>query len=252
MEILSHKNHRQLLDYLPYIRSTLREWILVDVRLVQGAARKVTILDISTLLHRLMGEREGKLYICNEREILMLLRWDSALPFEQVALQVEAALPMGACTVTAHAPTPEGLAKFEMVVAASADIGLGDIRPRGKNNIILVADDDMYMRLMVKKGAGTQYEVHEAADGLEAVEAYKKYMPNILFLDIHMPHMDGTDTLGEILKVDPNGYIVMLSADSSRENVSLTVHRGAKGFLTKPFTKEKLQDYIRACPTIAI
>jgi two-component system chemotaxis response regulator CheY len=116
-----------------------------------------------------------------------------------------------------------------------------------ENIIVLVADDDMYMRLLVKKGVGVGTVVHEVADGSEVLSAYKTHVPNILFLDIHMPNLEGPIVLRSILEFDPNAYIVMLSADSTPENVKMTSQYGAKGFLGKPFTKEKLQDYVKKC-----
>jgi two-component system chemotaxis response regulator CheY len=194
--------------------------------------------------------KEGKLYICNNREILMLLRWGPNHNTAEISKSVEERLPAGSCEVHAHEPTPEGIAKFEMLITYKKPVALADLRRARREKIILIADDDMYMRMLVKKGASDGATVHEIADGGEVLAAYKKYVPDILFLDIHMPNKEGTDILQDILALDSNAYIIMLSADSSRENVSLALKQGAKGFLTKPFTKEKLQEYIRKCPTI--
>ncbi|OFW87090.1 MAG: hypothetical protein A3J37_05440 [Alphaproteobacteria bacterium RIFCSPHIGHO2_12_FULL_45_9] len=116
--------------------------------------------------------------------------------------------------------------------------------------IILIADDDMYMRMLIKKGIGSHYTVQEVIHGSEIVAAYKKYLPDILFLDIHMPGKDGLENLEAILTYDPQAYIIMLSSDSSPENVIWTTKHGAKGFIAKPFAKDKLVEYVKKCPTI--
>ncbi|MGE3624284.1 MAG: response regulator transcription factor [Bdellovibrionales bacterium] len=248
---MSHKNQQELLDYLPHIKSFLKEWLFVDVRLTENSDKDFTIGNAAELLHALFESKEGKLYICNDREILMLLRWGARPDPARIARSVEEKLPQGSCDVHVHESTPEGIAKFEMLITYRKPVSLADIRRARTEKIVLVADDDMYMRMLVKKGAGEGLTVHEAADGKDILSAYKKHVPDMLLLDIHMPNMDGTAVLRDVLAVDPKAYVIMLSADSSRENVEQTLQKGAKGFLTKPFTKEKLQEYIRKCPTIA-
>jgi len=249
MEILSHKNHQELLGYLPHIKSSLTEWLFVDVRLTPDSHKDFTIANAAELIHALFKNREGKIYICNEREILMLMRGGKGHAPESIAKDIAARLPEGSCEVHVRAPTSEGIAKIELLIAYKKPVTLADIRRARQEKVVLVADDDMYMRMLVKKGVSGA-TVQEVARGDEVLAAYKQHIPDMLLLDIHLPQMDGPQVLREILAVDPQAYVVMLSADSSRENVALTAQKGAKGFLTKPFTKEKLQEYVQKCPTI--
>jgi DNA-binding NtrC family response regulator len=115
----------------------------------------------------------------------------------------------------------------------------------------MIADDDMYVRKLVKKGMESHVQVHEVVDGNEVLAAYREYVPDVVFLDIHMPSKDGTEVLKELLIADPQAYVIMLSADSSLSNVEWSMRQGAKGFLTKPFTRGKLLEYISRCPTIS-
>lgn len=115
---------------------------------------------------------------------------------------------------------------------------------------ILIADDDLYVRTLLKKAIGTTAAVAEVTHGDEVVETYMRLRPDILFLDIHLPGRMGTDILSEIIALDASAYIVMLSADSSEENVLNATRLGAKFFLTKPFTKDKVLAVIERCPTI--
>src|SRR5262249_46355619 len=125
-----------------------------------------------------------------------------------------------------------------------------EIRSGRKENIILIADDDLYMRTLVKKGITGNFTVHEVGDGAEVLTKYIETVPDILLLDIHLPNIDGKELLNKILTCDPQAFVVMLSADSSPENVKMTLTRGAKGFLAKPFTKERLQDSMKGCATV--
>jgi DNA-binding NarL/FixJ family response regulator len=63
--------------------------------------------------------------------------------------------------------------------------------------------------------------------------------------------MPGAGILTDILAVDPDAYVIMFSADSSRHNVERTALQGAKGIMAKPFSKDKLMEYIERCPTLS-
>ena len=123
-------------------------------------------------------------------------------------------------------------------------------RQQRQDNIILIADDDLLIRSMLKKSLGSYGDVTVLEDGTEVVDVYLKILPDILFLDIHLPGQSGFDILDEILMFDQDAYVVMLSSDSDKDNVLNTRKMGAKGFLAKPFTKEKLEESLWKCPTI--
>ena len=54
------------------------------------------------------------------------------------------------------------------------------------------------------------------------------------------------------MEVDPQAYVIMLSADANKDRIMDCIKMGAKGFIAKPFNGEKLFDYIRRCPTIRV
>lgn len=253
MEIVNQKNHEELLRYLPYVKLSIQDWLFVDVRLTDLQEAGISIEKAAESVHALFKSREGKIYVCNEQEILMIVRWGKEMPASIVADSVGKALPEKGCQIFVQEPTMGGIAKLEILITYKKPVLVlspADIRATRRENIVMVADDDMYMRLLVRKGLGPQYSVIEIADGKEITESYQKTNPDILLLDIHMPNMNGTNVLQEVLKKDPKAFVVMLSADSSRENVQAAAHKGAKGFLTKPFSREKLQEYVNKCPTI--
>jgi len=253
MEILYHKtDHRAFLTYLPHIKSSLREWLFIEVHLTDRSDKNFTVNDAANLLQVLFKDKEGKLYICNDNEIIVVLHWGKTYTLSEVTRTVEQHLPEGSCEVHVQEPTPEGLAKLEILITYRKPVAptFSDIRRTRMENVIMVADDDMYMRMLVKKGVPPRTRVCEVVDGGEIIAAYKKYMPDILFLEIHMPNADGTDVLRSILEMDPAAYVVMLSADSSQENVEWTTQNGAKEFLAKPFSKDRLMECVKECPTI--
>jgi two-component system, chemotaxis family, chemotaxis protein CheY len=252
MEILFHQNYKEFLEYLPNIKSSLKEWLFTDVRLTVNCDKDFTVTQAADLLYGLFKNKEGKLYICNDREIIIMLRWGKGYALSEVTRNIERHLPEGSCEVHVHEPTPEGLGKLELLITYKKPAvapSMADIRGMRRENIVVVADDDMYIRFLVKEGMSAHATVYEVSDGSEIIAAYKKYVPDILLLDIHMPNMDGTKVLQDILAIDPPAHIVMLSGDSSLENVKYTTQHGAKGFMTKPFKKDKLLEYFRKCPT---
>jgi two-component system chemotaxis response regulator CheY len=250
MDILSHKNYRELLDYLPTIKQTLKEWQLVDVRLLDED-EGFTVARAAALLQNLFKERDGKIYLCNDNDIFMLIRWGQANHPQQIARRIEATLPPGSCLVEVQQPTSDGLQKLVVKIKMGQAPEGSDAsrRVRRRENVVLVADDDMYMRTLVKKGIAAQATLYEVDNGREVIAAYKKYQPDVLFLDIHLPGKTGTEILTDLMNADPDAYVIMFSSDSSKDNVELAMQQGARGFMTKPFSREKLMEYLKKCPT---
>ncbi|MBI5378330.1 MAG: response regulator [Thaumarchaeota archaeon] len=87
----------------------------------------------------------------------------------------------------------------------------------------IVIDDDpdtveLFCEYLELKGI---HVIGKGYDGKEAVELYQKMRPDIVFLDIMMPHYDGFYATKEIQKVDPNAKIIMVTADLTSD----TAHR---------------------------
>ena len=115
---------------------------------------------------------------------------------------------------------------------------------------ILIVEDDAFSRKLIRNVLNKQYHVIDVEDGKDAVETYILISPDIIFLDIDLPDINGHEILESILKIDPSAYIVMLSGNSDQDNVIRAIKEGAKGFVTKPFVKDRLYKYISECPTV--
>jgi CheY-like chemotaxis protein len=105
---------------------------------------------------------------------------------------------------------------------------------------VLVVDDDPFIRKLVattlEDVAG--FELHEAADGHQAIEVAKRERPTIVFLDVDMPGLDGITTC-ERLRADDatsEATIVMLTAAHGDGVERRAEEAGADLFLTKPFS----------------
>ena len=104
-----------------------------------------------------------------------------------------------------------------------------------------MVDDTAIMRVIVGRILrDAQFEVVEAANGAEAIQAFFSLKPDVVLLDLNMDGLDGTDALRGILQIDANARIVVCSAMSDAHTVITVLKLGAKGYVTKPFTPEKL------------
>jgi two-component system, chemotaxis family, chemotaxis protein CheY len=112
---------------------------------------------------------------------------------------------------------------------------------------ILVTDDAEFMRMQLKDmitKAG--YEVvGEAENGNVAVELYEKLRPDLVTMDITMPEMDGVSAVKEIRKLDPNAKIIMCSAMGQQNMVLEAIQAGAKDFLVKPFSADRIAEALK-------
>lgn len=110
---------------------------------------------------------------------------------------------------------------------------------------ILVTDDSKMARKMVIKTLKDiiqdDIEIHEAQNGQEALDLYKEILPNIVFLDLTMPVMDGFDALKEIKKFDNKAKVVIISADIQKLSVDKVLELGAFNFIKKPIDSVKMQ-----------
>lgn len=109
---------------------------------------------------------------------------------------------------------------------------------------ILLVEDDAFSRRLVKNILQKNYEVIEAENAREAYFKYIKNAPNIVFMDINLPDGSGMNLLENIAAVDTQSFIVMLSGNAYKDNILLSMQRGAKGFVAKPFPKEKIEGYL--------
>jgi len=108
---------------------------------------------------------------------------------------------------------------------------------------VLIVDDSRVACTMltnhVNKIAGFTV-VAKAANGVEAIETYDKVRPDIVFMDVVLPGMDGITALKKILEVNAEARVIVWSAMDDDMTVKKAFLAGAKAFLPKPYDQKKL------------
>lgn len=112
---------------------------------------------------------------------------------------------------------------------------------------IVIADDELYIRLLVKDILEPEYVILEASDGEEALNITRTQQPDLVLMDILMPKLDGytacyTIKTNELTKDIP---VVMLTGIGHELNRQLSQEMGATGYITKPFNPEDMLDKVR-------
>jgi two-component system alkaline phosphatase synthesis response regulator PhoP len=112
---------------------------------------------------------------------------------------------------------------------------------------IVVADDELYIRLLVKDILEPEYVILEASNGEEAVIITRTQQPDLVLMDILMPKLDGYTACyaiktDELTKAIP---VIMLTGIGHELNKQFSQEMGATAYVTKPFNPENLLDKVR-------
>ncbi len=107
---------------------------------------------------------------------------------------------------------------------------------------VLIVDDSLFMRklLRVKLEKAGVIVVDEAVDGYDAIEKYKRSLPDLVLMDIVMPRMNGIESLKHIKRYHPNAKVIMLTAMGQEKLKEEAKRLGVMYFITKPFKDEEL------------
>ena len=111
---------------------------------------------------------------------------------------------------------------------------------------ILICDDAAFMRMMLKdimKRIGYS-EVYEAENSKKAIEKYIEFKPDLVFMDITMPEMDGIEALKKIIAHDKNATVIMCAAIGQSPLAVETMKNGAKDVIFKPYNIERVKEII--------
>lgn len=112
---------------------------------------------------------------------------------------------------------------------------------------VLIVDDSLIIRKNLTKFLTTLGHsiAGEAKTGVEAVSECKHLNPDLITMDITMPEMDGITAVKEIRKTNKDVKIIMSTSHGQEQMVLDAIKAGARGYILKPITQDKLEDAIQ-------
>lgn len=116
---------------------------------------------------------------------------------------------------------------------------------------VLIVDDTKNIRLLLTKCLEHEgYQVETAGDGPQALEAFKRSAFDLVFLDIKMPGLSGTEVLKQIREMGISTPVIIITAYASVKNAVECTKLGAVSYLQKPFTADRIKVILNECFTI--
>lgn len=128
--------------------------------------------------------------------------------------------------------------------------GPGTGRPSGMNSAIrlLAVDDHPIYRAGLAALIAAYPDlklIAEAANGQEAIEAYRKHRPDVVLMDLSMPVMGGVEAIGALTTEFPDARIIALTTWDGDADIHRALEAGAKGYLLKDVVAEEIAGAIR-------
>jgi len=113
-----------------------------------------------------------------------------------------------------------------------------------KDNLSILIIEDQEFFLEVFRIAFSEYNIISASSGEEGLQQFYNHPIDIVILDICLPDIDGFKVLTEIRNIDPDAFVLIISALNNNDYVKKCRDLGAVGFLGKPYEKEYIEYYI--------
>jgi len=238
-------NQQEILAFIPAIKANLAEWQIVTIRLANIHMSQPE--EIQRKFLKVYSGKEGLSFITKDNRVIFIIRLGKLDNYTRLKNDIEKQMEGHRCRVIAKRVNKQNLNQVSIDLSdneGSQERTLYTAREERKENVILVAEDDAFIRKTLQKLLGKTAVIHEVDDGSNVLEAYEKYNPDITILDIHMPNQNGLELMQGVFDLDYDAFIIVTSADSVRSNVLDAIAKGAAGFLAKPIQKERLSDFL--------
>jgi CheY-like chemotaxis protein len=159
---------------------------------------------------------------------------------------VDEKLEMPRATIPDHA---NGARKESAVITSNFPSGINVKNPKGNREYLLLIEDetevaDLAAEMLAEEG----YKVILAREGFEALKIYEKMGQQIglVILDFFLPVMDGDAVFDELRILNPNVNVVLSSGFAEQSKIAAMLAQGLRGFIPKPYTREKLLEQVRS------
>jgi two-component system chemotaxis response regulator CheY len=122
---------------------------------------------------------------------------------------------------------------------------------------IMIVDDSKVVRgkisQIIKQAGNTDLSISGIAkNGLEAINLCKQTMPDLATMDLTMPEVDGVEAISNLVNINPDILILVVSALSDKATAIEALKRGAHGFLCKPFSDAELTEALNELITAGV
>lgn len=160
-------------------------------------------------------------------------------------------LSLAGCAVTQvnTATVGERLKRAAGGSRSSAHSVLYRHRAARQKNTVMVADDDALICETLGKALEKFGPVVTVQDPAKVVQAYIDTSPDCLFLDLHFGEKSGLDMIDDIVGLDRDAHIVMLTIDNKATAAAAAKQHGAKSFIAKPFDMTRIEYELSRSPT---
>lgn len=110
----------------------------------------------------------------------------------------------------------------------------------------IIADDEQHIRKLIGLALTTMKAevLAEARDGQQAVELYQSMKPDIIFMDLNMPVLDGVSAIKKVRALDPHACAIVITSMDSSDLVNEALDAGAAGYILKSTPIEEIKKLI--------
>lgn len=251
MIFIGKENKNQILTFIPLIKDNYEFWHIVSINF--DAKDKSEATEIIKNFVEANQNVEGFCYLENDKKAVSIMNLGTVDNYGEIKSNIESKLEGKKCKVLAKKMSANGLKQIQINLTKGSDSKAGDVlfkeRENRAKNVVLIADDDLFVRKSLKSLLSGIAEIHESEKGSDVVGAYLTCNPDVVILDIHMPERSGLELVNDLNTQDTNAFVVVSSSDSIKENILKAIDGGAVGFLAKPAKKERLFEYLEQCIT---
>lgn len=115
-----------------------------------------------------------------------------------------------------------------------------------RRRVMTVDDSAAILTIIAAYLEDSEFEVVASErDGRRAVERFREVEPEIVLLDLIMPGQSGMETLSQILAIDPEACVIIVSSLGTEDAVHECLATGARSFLRKPFKRDDFLSFLR-------
>ncbi len=221
-----------------------------------------TSTELNTVLQQiaryadLLKRHKGDDYIDQLNQQVEIATQSAQALFNRVTSKIlentKALSPGVAAAATSAASPPELVAEAQESTGASTPgipPEIAVLNPDGPRELILIIDDEPEIAefastILAEEG----YKVIVAKDGFEALKIFQQIhrQVGLIILDFFLPVMDGDAVFEELKALSPSVNVVLSSGFAEQNKIGAMLAQGLRGFIPKPYTREKLLEQVRS------